>query len=311
MGILYKLFYSNANTTQEDAVIKVNSFKTHETCSRQALVKKEDLIPVQVYVELSILLNSNIHDILYKNITQNNNLIIIAVDGTYSTMKESLCNDGYKSNKNGESVTALITGMFNVTCNCPIGLHITKHKNERKAFMDLITEYPSYKYSVFVFDRGYFSEDMFDFMNDNKLFYICRMRENSLLIDSTKDDFTTKMKNGAGIRIVKYTINKKNYYMATNLLDAKHFPISFIKENYGHRWTVEEYFKYVKQTLSLSKLQESKERNVIKTIYSHLITSQITYMFTILNKEMENKSKKINKSLLTTGIMDTCCLFFA
>ena len=104
-------------------------------------------------------------------------LIIIAVDGTYSTMKESLCNDGYKSNKNGESVTALITGMFNVTCNCPIGLHITtnarcayvifiktrrvliktKHKNKRKAFMDLITEYPSYKYSVCVFDRGYLS----------------------------------------------------------------------------------------------------------------------------------------------------------
>ena len=135
-GILYKLFYSNANTTQEDAVIKVNSFKTHETCSRQALVKKEDLIPVQVYVELSILLNSNIHDILYKNITQNNNLIIIAVDGTYSTMKESLCNDGYKSNKNGESVTALITGMFNVTCNCPIGLHITT--NARCAYVIFI-----------------------------------------------------------------------------------------------------------------------------------------------------------------------------
>ena len=36
-----------------------------------------------------------------------------------------------------------------------------------------------------------------------------------LLIDNTKDDFTTKMKNGAGIRIVKYVINKKNYYMAT------------------------------------------------------------------------------------------------
>ena len=46
-----------------------------------------------------------------------------------------------------------------------------------------------------------------------------------LLIDNTKDDFTTKMKNGAGIRIVKYAINNKNYYMATNLLDAKHFPI--------------------------------------------------------------------------------------
>lgn len=100
---------AHANTTQEDAVIKVNSFKTHETCSRQAIVKKEDLIPVQVYVELSFLLNSNIQNILYKNILQKNSPTIIAVDGMYSTMKESLCKDGYKSNKNGESATALIT----------------------------------------------------------------------------------------------------------------------------------------------------------------------------------------------------------
>ena len=64
-----------------------------------------------------------------------------------------------------------------------------------------------------------------------------------LLIDNTKDDFTTKMKNGADIRIVKYAIDNKSYYMATNLIDAEHFPISYIKENYGHRWTVEEYFR--------------------------------------------------------------------
>ena len=72
---------AHANTTLEDAVIKVNSFKTHETCSRQAIVKKEDLIPVQVYVELSFLLNSNIQNILYKNILQKNSPTIIAVDG--------------------------------------------------------------------------------------------------------------------------------------------------------------------------------------------------------------------------------------
>lgn len=50
-----------------------------------------------------------------------------------------------------------------------------------------------------------------------------------LLIDNTKDDFTTKMKNGADIRIVKYAIDNKSYYMATNLIDAEHFPISYIK----------------------------------------------------------------------------------
>ena len=36
-----------------------------------------------------------------------------------------------------------------------------------------------------------------------------------LLIDNTKDDFTTNMKNGADIRIVKYVIDNKSYYMAT------------------------------------------------------------------------------------------------
>ena len=69
----------------------------------------------------------------YKNIQQKNSPNIIAVDGTYSTMKASLCEEGYKSNKNGESVTPLITtpkasltkerssfsltGMFNITCD--------------------------------------------------------------------------------------------------------------------------------------------------------------------------------------------------
>jgi hypothetical protein len=75
-------------------------------------------------------------------------------------------------------------------------------------------------------------------------------------------------------------------------MDTVSFPISYIKRNYGNRWTVEEYFKYAKQTLSLNKLEESKERNVIKTIYSHLVTSQITYMFTILNKQMEIHRRK-------------------
>ena len=43
---------------------------------------REDSIPVQVYVELSGVLNSNIQNMLYKNIPQKNNPIIIAVDGS-------------------------------------------------------------------------------------------------------------------------------------------------------------------------------------------------------------------------------------
>ena len=31
-------------------------------------------------------------------------------------------------------------------------------------------------------------------------------------------------------------------YMATNLMDTGRFPNSYIKQNYGYRWAVEEYF---------------------------------------------------------------------
>ena len=93
--------------------------------------------------------------------------------------------------------------------------------------------------------------------------------------------------------------------MATCLMDTGQFPNHYIKQINGYRWAVEELIKYTYQPLSLNKSKESKERNVIKSVYSHLITSQITYMFTVLNEQMENSSKKINKSLLTTGIMDT------
>ena len=104
-GIEYWLSSSNTCTTQEEARIKVNSFKTDKTCSRQALVKKEDLVPIQVNDEQLNVLTSNIQNILYKNIRQqSNNPLIIAVDGTYLTIVESHCKEGYSGNKNGNQL---------------------------------------------------------------------------------------------------------------------------------------------------------------------------------------------------------------
>ena len=214
-AIAYKLYYSNSNTTQEEAVIKVNKFRPNNVCTRQALNKKEQRIPVEFY--------RNFVDVLYKSATatlcKNNHGYptqnIVAVDGTYVTLKEKLIENGYKSNKNGQSVTSLVTGMFNVTYNFPITFEMTKHKNERKAFMDLIKDPTRYQNTIFVFDRGYFSEELFESIQNKGLFFICRMRKNSLLINHNEDDTKVKLKNGHDVRIVTYTIDEKEYYMAT------------------------------------------------------------------------------------------------
>ena len=69
--------------------------------------------------------------------------------------------------------------MFNVTYNFPITFEMTKHKNERKAFMDLIKDPTRYHNTIFVFDRGYFSEELFESIQNKGLFFICRMRDYS------------------------------------------------------------------------------------------------------------------------------------
>ena len=71
----YKLYYSNSNTTQEEAVIKVNKYRPNNVCTRQALNKKEQLIPVVPEAQQIVLsaqpveFYNNFVDVLYKSAT--------------------------------------------------------------------------------------------------------------------------------------------------------------------------------------------------------------------------------------------------
>ena len=218
--------------------------------------------------------------------------------------------------KTNGSVTPLVTGIFNITTNFPVMLHMTKDKSERKAFMELMKNTDKYENNIFVFDRGYMSDAFFDHMNKNNLFFICRIKENSLYISKTSNDDVIKNKNGNYVRIISYKINNKSYYISTNLLNKNEYSISVLKQIYHKRWNVEEYFKYIKMNMSISKNNEKQEKNIKKTLLANLIVSQITFLFTNLCKCNKDKDKIINKSTLTFGLYDTflyrlftCCKF--
>ena len=308
--VLYKLYYTKKNTTQEDATIKVNKHKNGKSTSRQSLAKKEALLDVDFYKNLSEKMCAETKKYI---VDDKYTKQIISVDGTYPTFLNSLSECGYKSNLNENSVTPLITGLFNVTYNYPVMLSMTKHKNERKAFMDLVKNTSKYKNNIFVFDRGYVSNDLFKFMNDHELSYICRLRSNSLLISNDKDDNIIHSSDNNSVRVIRYTISDANYYIATNLMDRNEYTVNKLKSIYNDRWTIEEYFKYVKSLMNLKKMNEKKETQIKKTIYCQLIVSHITYIFNDLNKTNKNLQtvRKINKSQLTKGLYeDILHLFF-
>ncbi len=297
-AFLYRLYYTEKESTQEKATIKLNKFKPKNNVSRQSLVKKENKLTIDFYEKLSKILKNEIDkEFIDKYSTQ-----IFAVDGTYPTFLNSLSNDGYKSNKTNGSVTPLVTGIFNITSNFPVMLHMTKDKNERKAFMELMKNNNEYENNIFVFDRGYLGEDFFNHMNKHNLFYICRIKENSSYISKTHNDIIIENNNNNKIRIINYKINNKNYYIATNLLNKNEHTISVLKQIYHKRWSIEEYFKYIKMNMNISKNNEKQEKNIKKTLLANLIISQIAFLFVNLNKS--NKNKIVNKSILTTGLYD-------
>ena len=122
-AVLYKLYNTQNNSTQDKSTIKVNKYAINkQKSSRQALVKKESKLTITFYKKLAEKLNNEIN----KNLVSNRAQQVIAVDGTYTTMVNDLSNDGYILNKNKQSVTALITGLYNATYNYPAMLEMVR-----------------------------------------------------------------------------------------------------------------------------------------------------------------------------------------
>ncbi len=224
------------------------------------------------------------------------------MDGTFPTFLNTLSKDGFKTNKKGNSVTPLVTGLFNITSNYPVMLELAKNKNERKAFMAFAKNKDKFKGNIFVFDRGYPSEEFFKYMDRNEMQHVCRIKDNSNYVSQLKgNDMTTTTKYGIKIRIIRYKIEDKSFYIATNVFD---YSINLLKQIYHDRWSSEEYYKYVKQNMNLAKINEKREKDIRKTILANLIVSQLAFMFVNLDKKTKNKDKIINKSILTEGIYE-------
>ena len=107
------------------------------------------------------------------------------------------------------------------------------------------------KDNIFVFDRGYVDKNLFKFMNKNNLLFLCRLRDNNKYISNIDDNIVDE--DGYKLRIIKYIINGKPYYVASNILD---YSKQMIQNLYHDRWTIEEYFKYIKQYMKLSKMND-------------------------------------------------------
>ena len=202
-SIVYCLLYTQINKSQQNIVSVINMYNNKKV-DRSNYVRRETSIKLFFYKDL--------YDIVCKfepKYSDKYTKTVYAVDGTNVNMNIKLKNYNYKPNKNNESITSLILGVYNVTKNYPVTLDLVNHKDERKAFINFINNENISKNSIYLFDRGFFSYKCVDKLNEKNLEFIFRIKKDSKLIDNKIDDNIKEIKHDNikyRLRIVKYII---------------------------------------------------------------------------------------------------------
>lgn len=236
----------------------------------------------------------NYYDDLYGNKNKNKNKSkIIAVDGTYN-------NKNYKEMLN--------IGIFDVSENIPIDIKCYGAEGKNKE----IESFKSYvlnnlnsfqgKNHTLIFDSGYYSYSFINFLNNNKITYIIRVRgkakylNKDIKIPKSFPNYDNIIHIRNNIRIIKYNeimdkivySNKNkdkqieynikmenNCILVTNLEESEDYTNDKILNLYKLRWDIEVYFKYLKNNFKFQHINEKQDENYKKMYICELIISYI------------------------------------
>jgi IS4 transposase len=154
-----------------------------------------------------------------------------------------------------------------------INYRLCRNHNERKGLIDQM------KYlkpgDIIIMDRGYYSEYLLFFLNDKGLQPIFRLKKSMLVVKQIIEKGQTSMntnivRNNESIkfRIITYTINDNKYYLGTTIMNHT---VSYLKDLYWKRWSVEINFRESKYLLSLNNILSRNQIKVRQDIYIHNI----------------------------------------
>ena len=302
----FKMMYTQKETGQVLVTNKLNKFK-NTSIERSCYVDRIKLIDEHLLTSYYSFLDNKINELFYK--TNNTSYQICAVDGTKTNAYSSTKNQSFKSTKKQDIFTFLNIGFFNVSHNDPQLLRSIEHKNERKAFYDNISTNSAQ--TIYVTDKGFMDYNMFSEINKSNNYFVCRIRDNSLIINKTvNEQIIHNYKNISFLRVINYKINDKYYHIITNIPSSM-YTCDEIKNIYHKRWSIEEYFKYIKNNMKMDKFTERDWNSIKISVYMNFIISKLVYLITNLyTTKIKNKNRTINKTLLTQELYGDFLLKF-
>jgi hypothetical protein len=170
---------------------------------------------------------------------------------------------------------------FNLNNGIPRKLFLTEGNGAERPFVSRIID-PG---QTAVLDRGYQAHHLFDQWQEDDCHFVCRIKGNThkevLCIHSLPENsnvfFDATVKLGTPginqtekpVRLVGYTIDDKDYWVATDRLDLTAENVALV---YKLRWDIEKFFAWWKRHLKVYHLFARSRNGLMVQILSGLIT---------------------------------------
>ena len=160
-----------------------------------------------------------------------------------------------------------------------------------------------YQNSVVIFDRGYYSEDMFRYCVEHQHLCLMRLKQNYNIAKKCSGDIITVLpgneKDGTEdvrIRVIEVILNDgTKEYLATNLFDS-HISQQMFRELYFYRWPVETKYKELKSRLAIEEFSGATTTSVLQEFYINVLLSNLSSLIkNQVDEKIQITAKSTNK----------------
>ncbi len=299
--------YQNLATISEDL-----SPANFPSVSKQAVSKARQHIHPQLFKELFSLSV----DLFYKNLQKRktwHGYHIFAIDGSRIEVPNCKSNfdffgEMYTVHDHNRKYSAGLASIVYDVMDDYI-VHASLHKylaSERTAALDHMKNLEAldiYKDSIIVFDRGYYSENMFRYCTDNNHFCLMRLKEQIKLTRACHGEKITILAGDPKlntcdipIRVIEVILDDGTAeYLATNIFDES-ITVDMFRELYFLRWPVESKYYELKEKFLLEEFNGKTKTAVFQEFYINLLLANLTSLIKgsaddIIDTKMKNASK--------------------
>ena len=311
--IMYLLYTSKASMFQNLSRIREDlGILDFPDISKQALSKARQFISPALFKELYYLSV----DLFYKQLPSRklwNGYHLFAIDGSKIELPNSKSNFEFFGEMFGypdpsrRFTMGLGSIVYDVLDDYIVHASFQRYlASERSAALEHLHNLEDlniYQNSVIIFDRGYYSENMFRYCVEHQHLCLMRLKQNYIIAKKCSGDIITVLpgntKDGTEdirIRVIEVILDDgTKEYLATNLFDS-HISQQMFRELYFYRWPVETKYMELKSRLAIEEFSGATTTSVLQEFYINVLLSNLSSLIkNQVDEEIQIIAKSTNK----------------